>query len=639
MFRVFFALITTAILAMPGFAEKRVALVVGNADYEQTGWALANPVRDAELVASALEGVGFDVALHLNVTEEVMEDAFAEHGARLKAAGKDAVGLIYFAGHGVQSQGRNYLVPVDANARSEQDVWRQAPRLGEALDYVKVAGNRVNFVILDACRDNPLPSATRSAGGGLAEVKPAKGLLIAYSTAPGMVAYDGENGNSAFASALASTLKSDGLIAEQVFKRVADQVSIATDGLQIPFYNSGLTGADFCFGACNGTPAPIRVVAPPPAGIGGAGGVARSGAVPAAEFEEAVKKIMIVEGISEAEAIARVNARYTEQNERMAALEANGVARSSGNARDSMMVDQGAADAVRRLISALGLTEAEARQRYDSARKNGFTVDDIIAANTAARDVQLPKPSRHCDQCPMMATIPAGTLLIGSPEDEHRRKDDEGPQVALQVPAFAISTHEVTFAEYDVCTENFGCPQIEDTKEFGRGDRPVVNVSFEQAEAYIAWLNRSNPAHPFRLPTEAEWEYAARAGSDGAFSTGETITSKDANYNGSRGYRKGDPDGGFARKTRAVGSYDANAFGLYDMHGNVAEWTEDCSNGGHEFRDPDASARTDGNCRFRIIKGGAYMHVPDYVRIAKRDGRPKTQGYDYLGFRVAQDLE
>lgn len=190
----------------------RYALIIGNSGYQQTGWQLANPARDAWLMADTLGKVGFSVDLVLDGTEEKMEQAFASHGARLKAGGPASVGLIYYAGHGVQSQGLNYLVPVDANARSEQDIWRQAPRLGDALRYVEHAGNAVNFVILDACRDNPLPSATRSAAGGLAEVKPARGLLISYSTAPGFVAYDGEGGNSTFALALAETIGQQNLI-------------------------------------------------------------------------------------------------------------------------------------------------------------------------------------------------------------------------------------------------------------------------------------------------------------------------------------------------------------------------------------------------------------------------------------------
>ena len=111
-------------------AEARIALVIGNRMYEATGWALLNPERDARLMKEALEDVGFQVTLLLNATEDEMEDAFAGHGMRLRNGGADAIGLIYFAGHGVQSEGYNYLIPVDTNARTEQDLWAQAPRLG-----------------------------------------------------------------------------------------------------------------------------------------------------------------------------------------------------------------------------------------------------------------------------------------------------------------------------------------------------------------------------------------------------------------------------------------------------------------------------------------------------------------------------
>ena len=169
---------------VPSAAAKRIALVIGNSGYERAGWALTNPVNDARLIAQALEGVGFDVELVLDADEDEMEDAFARHGGRLAAAGADAVGLFYYAGHGVQSRGFNYLVPVDADARSEQDVWAQAPRLGLATDYIEAAGNSVNFVILDACRDNPLPSAGRTVAAGLAPAAP-RPMLPQYQEPPG----------------------------------------------------------------------------------------------------------------------------------------------------------------------------------------------------------------------------------------------------------------------------------------------------------------------------------------------------------------------------------------------------------------------------------------------------------------------
>lgn len=225
----------------------RIALVIGNAAYTQTGWSLTNPNNDAALVADTLEDIGFDVLLVMDADEDAMEDAFQRHGERLAAAGPEAVGLFYYAGHAVQSQSSNYLIPVDARPKTEQDVWRQAPRLGEALQYIEASGNATNFIILDACRNNPLPSASRSAGGsGLAAPPSTEGLLIAFATAPGFTATDGEGSrNSPYTAALAATLKEPGLVAELAFKKVADTVKAVTGGAQNPFYNSGLTGANF----------------------------------------------------------------------------------------------------------------------------------------------------------------------------------------------------------------------------------------------------------------------------------------------------------------------------------------------------------------------------------------------------------
>lgn len=232
-------------------AAPRVALVIGNADYTQTGWVLDNPERDARLMARTLEDIGFDVQLVLNATEQEMEDAFALHRERISAAGPETVGLLYYAGHGVESQGSNYLIPVDANPATEQDIWRQAPRLGQALQEIDAAGNAVNFIILDACRNNPLPSGSRGVQQGLAAVESTDGLLIAFATAPGFTAADGQGSqNSPYTLALAEILPQRGVVAELAFKKVAGRVNSETDGAQTPFYNTGLIGRDFCFAGC-----------------------------------------------------------------------------------------------------------------------------------------------------------------------------------------------------------------------------------------------------------------------------------------------------------------------------------------------------------------------------------------------------
>lgn len=254
MFAVILSLCGAATLSLNGShaaAQERVALVIGNSSYKQSGWELKNPTNDAVLLADTLSLIGFDVILKTDLTEEEMENAFAEYAARLSSAGSDTVGVFYFAGHGVQSQGANYLIPIDAKPQTEQDVWRQAPRLGEAINYINSAGNSTNFIILDACRNNPLPSAARSFGKGLAEPGRARGMLIAYSTEPGFVAADGMGANSPYTKALAEYLTVEGLIAEQVFKRVAERVYYVTNQTQLPYYNSGLIGQDICFSEKN----------------------------------------------------------------------------------------------------------------------------------------------------------------------------------------------------------------------------------------------------------------------------------------------------------------------------------------------------------------------------------------------------
>ena len=251
-FRLFGLLFASCALMFSAIAENgKVALVIGNSNYQMQGWQLANPVNDATLIAGTLTDLGFDVTLLLDSNQRDMLQAFADHGDRLTAAGEDAVGVLYYAGHGMQSRGDNYLIPVDADAQTEQRMWIQAPKLDQALQFMRSAGNAVNFVIMDACRNNPLPSESRSLGRGLASVSRANGLLISFATEPGNVALDGDGGNSPFTKALSEVLPSEGLIAEQVFKRVAERVRNATNGAQTPFYNSGLTGDDFCFVNCN----------------------------------------------------------------------------------------------------------------------------------------------------------------------------------------------------------------------------------------------------------------------------------------------------------------------------------------------------------------------------------------------------
>ena len=239
-----------ATMACHAAAEKRVALIIANSDYATTGWDLENPKNDAELMASALEAVGFEVHTVLDANRNDMERAFQAHGERLKAAGSSATGFFFFAGHGVQSEGLNYLVPSDAQAYSEADIWAQAPRLENLFRHLRRAGNVRNFVVLDACRNNPLLSSVRDLSGGLATIQEAHGTLIAYATSPGTVAEDGGT-NSPYSTVLADLIIQPGQSVETLFRRVRTRVERATDNRQRPWTESGLSGdADYCFAGC-----------------------------------------------------------------------------------------------------------------------------------------------------------------------------------------------------------------------------------------------------------------------------------------------------------------------------------------------------------------------------------------------------
>ncbi len=250
-------------------AEERIALVIGNADYEVQSWRLANPIRDARLMRDALVAQGFDVDLVENASRSAMDDAFRRFGRRLRTAGDDAVTFVYFSGHGVQSRGYNYLLPVDADARTEQDVWDQAPRISQILDHMADVGNAVNLVVLDACRDNPLRSEYRSLSrGGLGEIPKAPNALIAYAAAPGQTAADGAGQNSPYTTVLAQAVReAAGQRVTALFEDVAAQVFQKTGGQQLPEFRATLVRAPgWALGSGSATPpSPPPAASPPPA--------------------------------------------------------------------------------------------------------------------------------------------------------------------------------------------------------------------------------------------------------------------------------------------------------------------------------------------------------------------------------------
>jgi uncharacterized caspase-like protein len=231
--------------------DPRIALIIGNGAYQFD--KLRNPVNDATDMAEALKPFGFKVILRTDATQRQMKRALREFRSELTRGG---VGLFYYAGHGVQSRGRNYLIPVGADIDQESDVEDEAVDANVILAYMEEAGTRVNIVVLDACRNNPFGRGFRSTSRGLAIMETvAKGTFIAYATAPGSVAGDGDGRNGLYTKHLLTSLRDPDSDIERVFKRVRTGVAAETKNLQIPWDSSSLLG-DFRFGLTKPKPAP-----------------------------------------------------------------------------------------------------------------------------------------------------------------------------------------------------------------------------------------------------------------------------------------------------------------------------------------------------------------------------------------------
>lgn len=275
--------------------------------------------------------------------------------------------------------------------------------------------------------------------------------------------------------------------------------------------------------------------------------------------------------------------------------------------------------------------DREESDRKAAAAKKQADEEAEAAARKAAA---VPKPGetfRDCADCPEMVVVPAGSFTMGSPESEAGRSTDEGPQrqVTIRQP-IAVGKYEVTFDEWDACVAAGGCKQNPGDEGWGRGRRPVINVSWHDAKAYVAWLSKRT-GKSYRLLTEAEWEYSARAGTTTRYAFGNTITKSQAQF--SEGTL------GSAGKTVEAGSFKPNAFGLHDMHGNVWEWTEDHWHENYEGAPLDGTAWTkDGDASRLVLRGGSWVITPRDLRSATRFRNTTDYRINLFGFRVGRTL-
>jgi formylglycine-generating enzyme required for sulfatase activity len=606
MLRAAVIILLIALLPSPLRAEARIALVIGNSAYQNTA-KLTNPRNDAADMAAALKKLGFQLIEGFDLDKAALDRKIRDFATALRGAD---VGVFFYAGHGLQVAGQNYLVPVDAKAETASALDFEMVR----LDLVQRTMEReapTNILFLDACRNNPLARnlaralGTRSTeiGRGLAPVESGSGTLISFSTQPGNVAADGSGRNSPFTGPLVSHLTTSNDDLSAVLIAVRNDVMNATQRTQVPWEHSALTKRVYF------NPA-VQTAAPPP--------VATSRSSDAAEAWAAAKDTNSVDVLEDF--IRRYKDTFYA-----------GLAR----ARIDELKKQHVA-----------IAEPSLPELFPPLFKfnppPATKCDGIEMQVGSERRCLRPKDSfRDCLNCPEMVVVPAGKFTMGSPASEPERESGETRvRVSIAAP-FAVGRFAVTFDEWDACLADGGCNGYKpyDVK-WGRGKHPVIQVNWDDAKSYAAWLSRKT-GQTYRLLSEAEREYVTRAGTTTPFWWGSSITPEQANFFGrAEPYKGGGAKGEDRRRTMPVDSFEPNPWGLYQVHGNVFEWTEDCWNDSNNGNPGDGSARTTGECSRRVLRGGDWVKPPHYLRSAYRLNlwnSTDTRNVGF-GFRVARTL-
>ncbi len=634
--RIFVSLMVLAFAGSAALAAKRVALVIGNSAYTNAP-ALTNPKNDAEDMAAALKALGFTVILGTDLDKRTMDRKILEFSNAL--SGADA-GVFHYSGHGLQVAGVNYLVPIDAALDSAAALDFEAVRL-DLVQRTMEREAKTNILFLDACRNNPLTRnlaralGTRSAdiGHGLAPAESGVGTLISFSTQPGNVALDGSGRNSPYSGPLAKAIGTPGEDILSILTAVRNEVLATTGEKQVPWENHALR-ARFYF-----NPAASQQQAP--AGEAAQAWIAVQGTSSEAVLEEYIRRFpdSVYAGFAKA--------RLEELKQSKASpwwFWSSGKPAEAGKPQDALAPTAQTKPALAPKDTQVAVVAPPAPAPAIQAEP---VCDGLLVAVARSNTRPCIKPGsgesfKDCPDCPEMVIAPAGSFTMGSPENEpeHQKSEEPQHQVTFAKP-FAVGRFAVTFAEWDACADDGGCGGYKPSDQgWGRGNMAVINVNWDDAQAYVKWLSEKTGKR-YRLLSEAEREYAARAGKKSLFWWGASISPDQANYDGNYTYN-GSAKGVYRGRTMPVKSFDPNPWGLYQVHGNVWEWVEDCWHEDYHNAPDDGSAWTTGECKYRGLRGGSWIGGPQVLRAAYRANydTPGDRYYD-LGFRVAlgwQDL-
>lgn len=609
--------------------QKRTALIIGNGEYTNAR-KLANPANDASDMAKSLTELGFEVISGVNLNLKQMNDKVREFGDKLKANG--GVGLFYYAGHGIQVGGRNYLIPVEADISREDEIDFAALNFDLVLRKMATANNGLNIVILDACRNNPFArSWSRSADeGGLAQVSAPTGTFIAYATSPDKTASDGTGRNGLYTSELLKYIRQPNMKIEDAFKQVTIAVDRVSGGKQVPWTSSSLRG-EFYF-KTNKTNA--AVTNPTVKNETEPNIVAKTSAQQEQESWDLVKNSSDAEDFRFFLKEFPTGANSSRAKIRLEEMVWQSVKTSSDKSKVEAYLNEfpaGANAAAARIklrqLEAANTTPTNPNGGNTSVRPDSTkiflgnnrptnTTNDNTTVNRTAGAISKATLAGGVEMS--FAYIPAGEFQMGSNE-----QDDEKPIHTVKISqGFQMQTTEVTQAQWKAIMGALPskCDYGSLSGNFLGDNKPIICVSWDDAQEFIRQLNLKNDGYKYRLPTEAEWEYAARAGTTGNYAGYlDSMAWYSANANGS---------------TQNVATKQANAWGLYDMHGNVWEWVQDWYGSYPSGTVTDPTGASSGSDR--VVRGGGWGDAAGNLRSANRNyNSPSARTY-YLGFRVVR---
>lgn len=567
--------------------QRKVALVIGNAAYPQS--PLKNPVNDAVAMADVLRRLGFEVTEGRDLGRQQMEEAVDRFAGRVQAGD---LALFYYAGHGAQLQQENYLIPVDFQATSPADVKYRAYPASLAREKLEERGARLRILILDACRNNPF-RATRSGADGLAAMKSdAEGTLIAFATGDNNVAADNpaEN-NGLFTKHLVAALQTPALSLDEIFRRVKQDVYLASGRKQNPFTYDNIVGRYYF------QPGPAVTAAPP--------------ASPDLDRQTELAYWTSIKDENNAELIEEYMQRYPA----------------------GQFVTIARARLVRlRTLAAATPPPPVGKQPF--APVIGYGTNASPPPRVPETGVSEPRVNPKDGQ--RYVWIPPGSFQMGcSPGDSECDADEKPAHPVTISRGFWLGQTEVTVAAYRRFTQatgrnlpsgvlvtgiGEGGVNIEFNPQMPTGpsgERLPVNVGLDDARAYCGWMGG-------RLPTEAEWEYAARGGSTEArHGSLDSI----AWYSGNSG-----------NAAHPVGEKQPNKFGLYDMLGNVWEWVADWYDKDYYAQNSSGDPQGPETGSARVVRGGSWYYRPGSARVSRRYELEPGRRYKFVGFRCAWEV-